>query len=73
MKQKSLRKSTPEDHDDPADILTDIEVTYFGPYETFTREACIQEAEHKELFPRKGEKDVKNDFYIFAILNKEFG
>ena len=39
-----VRKFTPEDHEDLADILTDDEVTYFEPYDTFTREACVQEA-----------------------------
>ena len=38
-----VRKFTPDDHDDLAEILTDVEVTYFEPYETFTREACVQE------------------------------
>ncbi len=160
----TVRKFTPDDHDDLADILTDVEVTYFEPYETFTKEACVQEAinfsnsnefyavvldekvigkiyfsdkrygsyeigytfnkayqgngyasesikgmmkyafstlsvrrifaeidtrnsksiklvervgmrkeaEHKELFPRKGENDVYNDFFVYAILKKEF-
>ena len=160
----TVRKFTPDDHDDLADILTDVEVTYFEPYETFTREACVQEAinfsnsnefyavvleekvigkiyfsdkgygsyeigytfnkayqgngyaseslkgmmkyafstlgvrrifaeidtrnsksiklvervgmrkeaEHRELFPRKGENDVYNDFFVYAILKKEF-
>lgn len=159
-----VRKFVPSDHDDLADILSDVEVTYFEPYETFTREACVQEsinfsisnefyavvlknkvigkiyfsdkgygsyeigytfnkkyhgkgyasesimgmlryafsslgvrrifaeidtrneksiklvervgmrkeAEHKELFPRKEENDVYNDFYVYAILKKEF-
>lgn len=40
----SVRKFIPDDYNDLADILTDVEVTYFEPYETFTREACIQEA-----------------------------
>lgn len=40
----TVRKFRPEDHSDLADILTDKEVTYFEPYETFTREACIEEA-----------------------------
>lgn len=31
----TVRKFTPEDHND----LTDADVTYFEPYETFTREA----------------------------------
>lgn len=39
-----IRKFTPEDFNDLADILTDTTVTYFEPYETFTREACVQEA-----------------------------
>lgn len=40
----SVRKFISDDYNDLADILTDAEVTYFEPYETFTREACIQEA-----------------------------
>lgn len=39
-----IRKFVPGDSDDLADILTDKEVTYFEPYETFKREKCIQEA-----------------------------
>ncbi|MDE6520163.1 MAG: GNAT family N-acetyltransferase [Ruminococcus sp.] len=50
----SIRKFVPDDYNDLADILTDVEVTYFEPYETFTREACIQEAinfsKSKEFF-----------------------
>ncbi len=40
----SIRKFRPEDYEDLAEILTDVEVTYFEPYETFTKEACIKEA-----------------------------
>ena len=40
----TVRKFRPEDWEDLAEILTDPEVTYFEPYETFTREACIKEA-----------------------------
>ena len=36
------------------------------------RAGMRKEAEHKELFPRKGETDVYNDFYIYAILKREF-
>ncbi len=160
----SVRKFVPNDYKDLADILTDDEVTYFEPYDTFTKEACIQEAinfskskeffavvlndkvigkiyfsdkcfgnyeigytfnknfqgkgyayesicgmikyafsilevrrifaeidsrniksinlverigmrkeaEHKELFPQKENNEVYNDFYIYAILKKEF-
>ena len=159
-----VRKFTPDDWEDLAEILTDKEVTYFEPYETFTREACVQEsenfsksdeffavvldkkvigklyfsdrkygsyeigytfngayqgkgyacksvkgmiayafenmgvrrifaeidtrneksvnlvkragmrleAEHKELFPRKEDSSVYNDFYIYAILKREY-
>ena len=31
-----------------------------------------KEAEHKELYPRKEDKSVYNDFYVYAILRKEF-
>jgi RimJ/RimL family protein N-acetyltransferase len=31
-----------------------------------------REAEHKELFPRKENKEIFNDFYVYAILKKEF-
>lgn len=50
----SVRKFVPNDYKDLADILTDDEVTYFEPYDTFTKEACIQEAinfsKSKEFF-----------------------
>ncbi|MDO5559823.1 MAG: GNAT family N-acetyltransferase [Oscillospiraceae bacterium] len=50
----TIRKFEPDDYNDLADILTDKAVTYFEPYETFTREACIQEAidfsESEEFF-----------------------
>lgn len=41
----SVRKFSPDDHEDLAEILTDPEVTYFEPYETFTKEKCVGEAE----------------------------
>lgn len=41
----SVRKFLPTDSDDLAEILTDKDVTYFEPYETFTKEACVKEAE----------------------------
>lgn len=160
----TVRKFSPDDCEDLAEILTDADVTYFEPYETFTKEACIaeavsfsksdeffavvlgtkvigkiyfsdkgygsfeigytfnkayqgkgyasesikgmmkyafeslgvrrifaeidtrntrsaglaervgmrREAEHKELFPRKGESGAYNDFYVYAMLQKEF-
>lgn len=163
-KRVYVRKFVPEDCGDLSDILTDPEVTYFEPYETFAKEACVQEAinfseseefyavvlndkvigkiyfsskgfgsfeigytfnkqyqgngyayesvkgmmeyafaslgarrifaeidtrndksiklverlgmrreaEHKELFPRKENENVYNDFYVYAILKSEF-
>ena len=160
----TVRKFSPDDCEDLAEILTDPDVTYFEPYETFTKEACVaeadnfsrsdefyavvldkkvigkiyfsdkgygsfeigytfnkayqrkgyaaesirgmmkyafetlgvrrifaeidtrnirsvslakrvgmrREAEHKELFPRKGESGTYNDFYVYAMLEKEF-
>ena len=38
-----IRKFNPDDYSDLAEILTNVEVTYFEPYEVFTREACIQD------------------------------
>ena len=50
----TVRNFRPEDAADLAEILTDPDVTYFEPYETFTAEACVQEAvklsESRELF-----------------------
>ncbi len=40
----TVRKFVAEDFEDLAEILTDKEVTYFEPYEPFTKEACVQEA-----------------------------
>ena len=41
-----VRKFLPTDSNDLAEILTDKDVTYFEPYETFTKEACVKEAEN---------------------------
>ena len=103
----SVGKFLPEDYNDLAEILTDPDVTFFEPYPTFTKEACVQEAAkfaqcgvrrviaeidsrnvksvhlaerlgmrreafHKELFPDKNDPAQYNDFYIYAILQKEF-
>ena len=50
----SVRRFDPTDYNDLADILADPDVTYFEPYQTFTREACIDEAvklsESEEFF-----------------------
>lgn len=42
----TVRRFLPTDAADLAEILTDPEVTFFEPYETFTAEACVREAEH---------------------------
>ena len=56
-----VRKFTPDDWEDLAEILTDKEVTYFEPYETFTREACVQEAENFS----------KSDEFFAVVLDKK--
>lgn len=60
----SVRKFVSEDYNDLADILTDAEVTYFEPYETFAREACIQEAIN---FSKS------KDFFAVVLNNKVIG
>jgi RimJ/RimL family protein N-acetyltransferase len=50
----TVRRFSPDDYEDLADILADPEVTFFEPYQTFTREACVGEAaklaESEEFF-----------------------
>lgn len=60
----AVRKFKPDDFNDLAEILTDKEVTYFEPYPTFTREACIREAEN---FSQSGE------FFAVVLENKVIG
>ena len=60
----TVRKFRPEDWDDLAEILTDPKVTYFEPYETFTREACVKEA------ASFAESD---EFYAVVLDNKVIG
>lgn len=60
----TVRKFVPDDHNDLADILTDSEVTYFEPYETFTREACVQEAINFS---------ESNEFYAVELNGKVIG
>lgn len=70
----SVRKFTPEDHQDLAEILTDPEVTYFEPYETFTKEKCVQEAinfsKSEEFFAVVSENKVIGKIYF---SKKDFG
>ena len=40
----TVRKFAAEDFEYLSEIFTDKDVTYFEPYETFTKEACVQEA-----------------------------
>lgn len=70
----SVRKFVADDFEDLADILTDRDVTYFEPYETFTKEACIQEAinfsKSKEFFAVVLENKVIGKIYF---SDKDFG
>ncbi len=59
-----IRKFMPEDFTDLAEILTDKEVTYFEPYETFTKEKCIQEAINFSL---------SDEFFAVVLNNKVIG
>ena len=43
-RRMTVRRFRADDWQDLADILTDKDVTYFEPYDTFTREACVKEA-----------------------------
>lgn len=63
-KRLTVRKFTAEDAEDLAEILTDKDVTYFEPYETFTKEACVQEAVN---FSKSGE------FFAVVLENKVIG
>lgn len=59
-----VRKFMPEDCDDLAEILTDKEVTYFEPYDPFTKEACVQEAINFS---------VSEEFFAAVLENKVIG
>ncbi|MDE6776168.1 MAG: GNAT family N-acetyltransferase [Ruminococcus sp.] len=59
-----IRKFVPDDSDDLAEILTDKEVTYFEPYETFKKEACVQEAIN---FSKS------NEFFAVVLNDKVIG
>ena len=60
----TVRKFLPSDHEDLAEILTDPDVTYFEPYETFTKEKCVEEA---EAFAKSEE------FFAVVLENKVIG
>lgn len=70
----SVRKFAPEDYEDLAEILTDPEVTYFEPYETFTKEKCVEEAvnfsKSEEFFAVVLENKVIGKIYF---SKKDFG
>ncbi len=59
-----IRKFYPEDYNDLTEILTDKEVTYFEPCETFTKEQCIQEAINFSQ---------SDDFFAVVLENKVIG
>ncbi len=60
----TVRKFVPSDFEDLAEILTDKDVTYFEPYETFTKEKCVSEA---EFFSKSDE------FFAVVLENKVIG
>ncbi len=60
----AVRKFRPEDSSDLADILADPEVTCFEPYQTFTREACVQEAVNFS---------ESNEFFAVVLGDKVIG
>lgn len=59
-----VRKFRPDDADDLAEILTDKDVTYFEPYETFTSEACVDEAK---------KFSESSEFFAVVLGNKVIG
>lgn len=67
-KRLTVRKFAAEDFEDLSEILTDKDVTYFEPYETFTKEACVQEAvnfsKSEEFFAVVSENKVIGKIYF---------
>jgi len=60
----SVRRFTPDDSADLADILSDPEVTYFEPYPTFRREDCADEAV---------KLSESEEFYAVVLRDKVIG
>ena len=63
-RRMTVRRFRADDWEDLADILTDKEVTYFEPYETFTREACVKEA---------ASLAESSEFYAVELAGKVIG
>lgn len=63
-RRMTVRRFRTDDWEDLADILTDKEVTYFEPYETFTREACVKEA---------ASLAESSEFYAVELAGKVIG
>ena len=53
-------------------IFAEIDTRNEKSIKLVERVGMRKEAEHKELFPRKGETEVYNDFFVYAILKKEY-
>lgn len=53
-------------------IMAEIDTRNSRSYRLAERLGMRREAEHKELFPRKENKEIFNNFYVYAILKKEF-
>ena len=60
----SVRRFTPDDSADLADILSDPEVTYFEPYPIFRREDCADEAV---------KLSESEEFYAVVLRDKVIG
>ena len=53
-------------------IFAEIDTRNSKSVDLVERLGMRREAEHKELFPKKDDPERYNDFYIYAILKKEF-
>ena len=60
----TVRKFQPSDGDNLAEILTDKDVTYFEPYDTFTHEAAVAEA---------AKFSESSEFFAVALEDKVIG
>ena len=53
-------------------IIANIDTRNVKSVNLAERVGMRREAEYKELYPRKEDKSIFNDFYVYAILKKEF-
>ncbi len=71
-----VRRFTPMDGSDFAEMLTDPETVYYEPYEVLTREQAVAEAamlSHNPAFQTAPDgTPIFSDYCFYAILKKEF-